>query len=382
MRIKNKQTTLQLAQNKVKVAIEETNERIDYLGGFSNDLYWALNELQNLFDTIRNVPDDKRPQYEELKLTRASWKNQVETIEKQYEEAINNNAKGAAAGAGAGVVAAVLGPHAAMGVATTFGVASTGAAVSSLTGAAATNAALAWLGGGTLAAGGGGVAAGEALLALAGPIGWAIAGISLFAGGIMIWKNKADEKRLERVLLAVCDRDFRSYQMAMVELSERIEDIKEETIRMENVIDVINTYSMDYEQLDEQQQRTLWVAYDLMVSSTQLLTEPIKGLYPKFDEKAFEEFVSHHEQIKPYCAYHREAIIYLANFLYGIELDLIDEKVICKALRRDKELLKRIKLKKKELDETVFYITRKVLEFQNENKEKTIKRVTAKVSVE
>ena len=35
---------------------------------------------------------------------------------------------------------------------------------------------MAWLGGGALAAGGGGVAAGNALLALAGPIGWGIAG--------------------------------------------------------------------------------------------------------------------------------------------------------------------------------------------------------------
>ena len=67
----------------------------------------------------------------------------------------------------------------AMGVATTFGVASTGAAISALSGAAATNAALAWLGGGALAAGGGGMAAGEAFLALAGPVGWAIAGVSL-----------------------------------------------------------------------------------------------------------------------------------------------------------------------------------------------------------
>ena len=39
-----------------------------------------------------------------------------------------------------------------MGVATTFGVASTGTAISALSGAAATNAALAWLGGGALAA--------------------------------------------------------------------------------------------------------------------------------------------------------------------------------------------------------------------------------------
>lgn len=66
-----------------------------------------------------------------------------------------------------------------MAIATTLGTASTGTAISALSGAAATNAALAWLGGGALATGGGGVAAGEAFLALAGPVGWAIGGTEL-----------------------------------------------------------------------------------------------------------------------------------------------------------------------------------------------------------
>ena len=66
-----------------------------------------------------------------------------------------------------------------MWVATTFGTASTGTAISSLSGAVATKAALAWLGGGALSAGGAGIAGGQALLALAGPIGWGIAGTSV-----------------------------------------------------------------------------------------------------------------------------------------------------------------------------------------------------------
>lgn len=48
----------------------------------------------------------------------------------------------------------------------TFAAASTGTAISGLTGAAATNATLAWLGGGALAAGGGGMAAGAVVLNL------------------------------------------------------------------------------------------------------------------------------------------------------------------------------------------------------------------------
>ncbi|WND57808.1 hypothetical protein QQA43_05160 [Mycolicibacterium vanbaalenii] len=61
---------------------------------------------------------------------------------------------GAGFGAGVGVTAA----------AGTFGVASTGAAITGLSGAAATNATMAFLGGGSLAAGGGGMALGAAAL--------------------------------------------------------------------------------------------------------------------------------------------------------------------------------------------------------------------------
>lgn len=57
--------------------------------------------------------------------------------------------------------------------------------------AAATNAALAWLGGGAIVAGGGGMAGGSTLLALAGPVGWAVGGLLLAGTGIFSYrKNK------------------------------------------------------------------------------------------------------------------------------------------------------------------------------------------------
>lgn len=103
----------------------------------------------------------------------------------------------------AGVGVAALAPSTAIAVATTFGTASTGTAISALSGAAATNAALAWLGGGAIAVGGGGMAAGNALLALAGPVGWTIAGVALAGSAVYVHaKNgeaarEATEHRLE-----------------------------------------------------------------------------------------------------------------------------------------------------------------------------------------
>lgn len=66
-----------------------------------------------------------------------------------------------------------------------LGTASTGTAIGGLSGVAATNATLAWLGGGSLAAGGGGMALGSMVL------GGIIAGPALLiAGGIFGAKSK------------------------------------------------------------------------------------------------------------------------------------------------------------------------------------------------
>ncbi len=62
------------------------------------------------------------------------------------------------------VGAAVAGYGGAMGLATSVGVASTGTLIGSLSGAAAWNATLAWLGGGAIAANGGGMALGSVVL--------------------------------------------------------------------------------------------------------------------------------------------------------------------------------------------------------------------------
>lgn len=67
-------------------------------------------------------------------------------------------------GLGAAALTGALSSQSAALGAALFGVASTGAAISGLSGAAATSATLAWLGGGALAAGGGGMALGRVVL--------------------------------------------------------------------------------------------------------------------------------------------------------------------------------------------------------------------------
>lgn len=94
----------------------------------------------------------------------------VEKLEEEYRA--SHVGKGtAAAGVAVGAGVAAFAPTAALAIATTFGTASTGTAIATLSGAAAIIPPR-QLGGGALAAGGGGMSAGSALLALAGPVGW------------------------------------------------------------------------------------------------------------------------------------------------------------------------------------------------------------------
>lgn len=350
-----KKSEFELVQGDVQRAIDKTNEKIEELGNKTALLYDRLNEIQAIFDLIRNIPGDNRIKYQELRKIRLNWKQQAEKIEKDFKDAMVKNTGVGAAGAGIGVAVAALGPSAAMGVATTFGVASTGTAISTLSGAAATNAALAWLGGGALAAGGGGMAAGEALLALAGPIGWAISGAALLTSGLLIWKSNSEKKHIEAIFTSISKRDLKSYKLAIVELNERIERIIDESTRLKEAIDKTKTFGFDYYAMSESQQYELGAYVNLMNSSTQLLVNPIKGLQPKYTSEDFDTFMaSPTRKADIYtCMKYKNLLVSLANFLYKIYLIDRDKKLLWKYLRNNKELLESLKISKEKFDMSI-----------------------------
>lgn len=361
-----KKSKLQVAQDKAQAAIKETNNAIGELGGYTRSLYKSLTSIQEQFDKIRNVPSEQKIQYEELKKIRLNWKQQVVKIEKDYKNATVKNAGVGTAGAGLGVAVVTMGPTVAMGVATTFGVASTGTAISTLSGAVATNAALAWLGGGALAAGGGGMAAGEAFLALAGPVGWAMACVSLLASGLIFWKSKSDKNHLENVFIAISERDIKSYELAIIELKERISRIIDENSKLNDAIGEIESFGLDYNKMSEAQQYALGSYVNLMLSSTQLLVNPIQGLLPKFSEEDFDSFMSwkDREINKETCTEHKDFIVSLANLLYKIELYDRDKKLLWKSLRNNKKMLKSMDISKKEFDLEIMNAIMEALNFK------------------
>lgn len=167
---------------------------------YREDAAKTVEKIESLVNSIAKHPKEFDKDIKEITVQRTKFFDALEFGQKQ-QKALKHSAEGAGAGVAAGAAVASMAPTAAMWVATTFGTASTGTAISALSGAAATNAALAWLGGGAVAAGGAGMAAGKALLALAGPIGWGVAGGSLLLSVLLFWrkKMKIQESKKEEV---------------------------------------------------------------------------------------------------------------------------------------------------------------------------------------
>ncbi len=352
-----KDNRLNQVQDQLKKAIANTNVQIETFGEVNSYLYDAINNLQQQFDKIRNVPSEQMEEYKKAKKITTDWNREVEKLKSDYKSAVGKRAGTVAAGAGAGTAVATLAPTAAMGIATTFGVASTGTAISSLSGAAASNAALAWLGGGALSAGGGGIAAGQALLALAGPVGWIISGTVAFTSGFLLVKDLLERKQLENMFIEMSNRDMHRYDLAQVELSERISRAKDETDKLTVAVRDISEYGLDYSIMTEQQQYALGSYVNLLNASAQLLVNPIEGLQPRVTEKDYVAFLSSIDRKADMgiCEDNKDVILSLANWLYGIELDEKEKKIVCNYIKNNKDMLKVFKMEKKAFDVEILY---------------------------
>ncbi|MHA7239566.1 helix-turn-helix domain-containing protein [Arthrobacter sp. TMS1-12-1] len=141
---------------------------------------------------------------------------------------IANAIRGAAAGGAVGAAAGGAAAYGAFTAVAMFGTASTGTAISTLSGVAASNATLAFLGGGTLAAGGAGMAGGALLLTgmVAAPLA------AMAAAGFYVLKqrrSKQEEERLRTEIEAAekaLDQSQQGFNV-MIDVLERAAEIME-----------------------------------------------------------------------------------------------------------------------------------------------------------
>lgn len=164
------------AQDELVDDREATNGMLEDFGRYKVEVF--MTSIQALVDVLSRV---KNASSELSDVGALITTEEMAAIKQKVVEAmeVHHAATGLSAG-----LATAGGVYAAVGA---LGTASTGASIAGLSGAAATNATLAWLGGGAVAAGGGGVAVGTAVL------GGLVAAPALLIGGLVM-DSKAQEQ--------------------------------------------------------------------------------------------------------------------------------------------------------------------------------------------
>ena len=183
---------VETAKEKLEMKRVEVKEAFDNLGKLKlTVLEHNVMDFIDTFEKIKNVDFTDTIGIDELRNLHID-----EVTFKELKE-LGNFAVNVAGGATAGAVGGALTAFGAYSAAMSFATASTGTAIATLSGAAATNATLAFFGGGSLAAGGLGMAGGMMVLGglVAGP---ALAVMGLITGAKAQEKvNKALENKAE-----------------------------------------------------------------------------------------------------------------------------------------------------------------------------------------
>ena len=186
----------------------------------------SMNEFLDAFQKIKNVDFHETEGLEELKKLHLDEQTFIEM------RSMVNFASSLAGGTVAGTAGGALVAFGAYGAAQALAVASTGTAISALSGAAATNATLAFFGGGSLAAGGMGMAGGAAVL------GGLVAGPALLVMGLVA--GNAAKKNLDKALTNRAEAIQIASQLQTAGL--QCEAIRRRTYMFYNLLARLDTY--------------------------------------------------------------------------------------------------------------------------------------------
>ena len=235
-----------------------------------------ITPVENFINTLANSPKEFDKSFALYKAEFKVFSELVDTFKSESTSVTIKSNVGAGAGIAAGVGTAALMPAAAMAVATTFGTASTGAAIAGLSGAAATNAALAWLGGGALAAGGGGMAGGAAFLALAGPIGVGIGAVGVI-GSVLFASSKnkiiAEKANKQRAKILTAHTKLKAAHLEIDKLISLTDSHNRGVIKL--LKNLTETAPKDYHSFNEQQKDKLGALINHIESLAKLLNKKI-----------------------------------------------------------------------------------------------------------
>ncbi|KAB7788373.1 hypothetical protein [Bifidobacterium cebidarum] len=171
----NSNNRIRWAANRLEQLREQCSQSLNALGKEKIIvLDGNIRRFLDAFGQLKNVdftPSEGLDELEKLRIDKAAF---------EELESMGNMASSLMQGGVTGIASGALTAFGAYSAATTFATASTGTAISALSGAAASNATLAFFGGGSLAAGGMGMAGGAAVL------GGLVAGPALLVMGAIV----------------------------------------------------------------------------------------------------------------------------------------------------------------------------------------------------
>jgi len=235
--------------------------------------------VEQVVNSIANTPKEFATKLGEINAHLNSFRETEEYAQEAYQASVKAGVS-VAGSAAVGLGVATMVPTAMMGIATTFGSAATGTAISALSGAAAQKAAVAWIGrtfAGFAIKGGAGMAAGQAFLALAGPIGWGITAVS--TGASLISLNKKNKEIAYQALLEA--KEIAKAREAIDETTEKVNVLAKKTKMLNNDLSsqkekILGFKDADYSSLSEAEQYFLGTLVNNTYSLAAILNETVE----------------------------------------------------------------------------------------------------------
>lgn len=207
------------------------------------------------------------------------------------ETALGGIVAGGVAGAMAG-----FGAYGAVGLLAT---ASTGTAIGTLSGVAATNATLAWLGGGSLAAGGLGIAGGTFVLG-------GIVAAPVIAVAALVWAESAESKKYDAIsyynaVEAICE-SLKAEELLWVKISNNAKEAKGALMKIDKsfgeaiylVENIIKSKNTDISKWDKSEQESVKNMIQLAETTQTIINAPI--LFD--DDPITKDIIKHQEKTK------------------------------------------------------------------------------------
>lgn len=278
---------IEIAKVKIEDQKEKTAESIKELGREKIEvLSNEINVFVKEFSKLKNVALSDSLGVDELR--RLNFSNEELKEMKEVSIGAINILSGGAAGVGAGVLMG----FGTFGGVSALGMASTGTAIGSLSGVAATNATLAWLGGGSLAAGGGGMALGSAVL------GGLIAGPALLvAGGLFCAKSKeklnnaysnlAEARKISAEIdLAVVELD--NISKTAIQMRVLLNKIREPLADSLILLKSVTLINNDWKKLNSNQKENVANSVKLVQIAKMIIDTPLLDEQGKLTKKSKE----------------------------------------------------------------------------------------------